>query len=86
MASLHANETLRDDVTRTRVLILAPVGRDAALACGVLEREELSSEICLSVEHLISELRAGAGTAVIADEALNGNIPLLRDWVKSQPA
>ena len=28
--------------TRTQVLILAPVGRDAALACGVLEREQLS--------------------------------------------
>ena len=35
---------------------------------------------------MIWKLRAGAGTAVIADEALNGNIPLLRDWVKSQPA
>ncbi len=83
---MHANETPRDDVTRNRVLILTPVGRDAALACGVLEREELSAEICPNVEHLIWKLRAGAGTAVIADEALNGNIPLLRDWVKSQPA
>ena len=27
---------------RPRVLILAPVGRDAALACAVLEREQLS--------------------------------------------
>jgi signal transduction histidine kinase len=86
VAGLQANETQRDKVTRTRVLILAPVGRDAALACGVLEREQLRAEICPSVAHLISELHSGAGTAVIADEALNGNIPLLRDWVKTQPA
>ena len=33
----------RDEITRTRVLILTPVGRDAALACGVLEREQLSA-------------------------------------------
>ncbi len=32
----------RDEASRTRVLILAPVGRDAELACGVLEREQLS--------------------------------------------
>src|ERR1700734_2800531 len=72
--------------SRTRVLILAPVGRDAALACGVLERERLTAEICSSVPELISRLGAGAGTAVIADEALNGNLPLLHEWVKNQPA
>ncbi len=70
----------------TRVLILAPVGRDAALACAVLQRERLAAEVCASVPELIRELRAGAGAAVIADEALNGNIPVLQDWVKSQPA
>jgi len=74
------------DVSRTRVLILAPVGRDAALACSVLAREQLVAEICLNVPELISSLRAGAGTAVIADEALNGNLPMLQDWVKTQPA
>ena len=72
--------------SRTRVLILAPVGRDAALACGVLERERLTAEICTSVPELISRLSAGAGTAVIADEALNGTLPLLHEWVKKQPA
>src|SRR3984957_5822121 len=72
--------------SRTRVLILAPVGRDAALACGVLERERLTAEICSGVPELISRLSAGAGTAVIADEALNGTLPLLHEWVKKQPA
>jgi len=72
--------------TRTQVLILAPVGRDAELACAVMEREHLTAQICSSVGDLISKLNAGAGAAVIADEALDGNIPALHGWVKAQPA
>ncbi len=83
---MQANEAPSSEVSRTRVLILAPVGRDAALACSVLQREQLTAQICPDVGYLISELRAGAGTAVIADEALNGNIPLLHEWVRTQPA
>jgi signal transduction histidine kinase len=83
---LLGNETLANETQRTRVLILAPVGRDAALACAVLQHEHLTAEICADVPELILSLHAGAGTAVIADEALNGNLPLLRDWVKNQPA
>ncbi len=83
---LPDSEQAGDETQRTRVLILAPVGRDAALACGVLNREQLRAEVCAGVPELISKLRAGAGTAVIADEALNGNLPLLRDWVETQPA
>ena len=48
------------------------MGRDAELACRLLEREHLTAEICPDVGELISALRAGAGAAVIADEALNG--------------
>ncbi len=69
----------------SRVLILAPVGRDAELARGLLEREHLDAETCSDVEELISGLEAGAGAAVIADEALNGRISLLHEWVKAQP-
>ncbi len=83
---MHVSETIPNKILQTRVLILAPVGRDAALASAVLEREQLNPEICASVPELIWRLREGAGTAVIADEALNGNLPLLQDWVKTQPA
>jgi signal transduction histidine kinase len=83
---LSNDEAGRKEIPRNRVLILAPVGRDAELATGVLKREQLTAEICPGVHELISRLHAGAGTAVIADEALNGNIPLLHEWVKMQPA
>ncbi|HTC35274.1 MAG TPA: ATP-binding protein [Bryobacteraceae bacterium] len=79
-------EAQPDETSRSRVLILAPVGRDAALAAAVLSHEQLTAEICPSVSELISELRTGAGTAVIADEALNGNIDALQNWVGTQPA
>jgi signal transduction histidine kinase len=68
------------------VLILAPVGRDAELARRLLEREHLDAETCSDAGDLISGLEAGAGAAVIADEALNGRISLLHDWVEAQPA
>lgn len=71
---------------RNRVLILAPVGRDAELARAVLEHERLTADICRSASDVISGLRSGAGTAVIADEALNGNIVLFQEWVAAQPA
>jgi len=76
----------KNEALWTRVLILAPVGRDAELASWVLSREQIQSEICSSVENLISRLVLGAGTALIADEALNGGVALLEAWVKNQPA
>lgn len=76
----------RSQSLRSRVLVLAPVGRDAALACGVLEREQIEASICADLDELVVALGAGAGTAVIADEALNGDISPLHNWVKSQLA
>jgi signal transduction histidine kinase/DNA-binding response OmpR family regulator len=81
----HA-EAPGEETLRSRVLILAPIGRDAELAGSVLEQRNINSEVCTDVEDLIAKLRQGAGTAVIADEALNGNLALLADWVKTQPA
>ena len=80
------NEAPLNEVSRNRVLILAPAGNDAALACAVLQHEQLTAQVCANASALLSELREGAGAAVIADEALNGNIPLLQDWVETQPA
>jgi signal transduction histidine kinase len=85
MAVVAGSEQSSGKVLRKRVLILAPVGRDAALACGVLRHEDLSADICKDVSQLIAELESGAGTAVIADEALNGNFLVLQKWVEGQP-
>ena len=72
---------------RTRVLILAPVGRDAQLACAVLAQDQLGAEVCSDVEDLCNKFQQGAGAAVIADEALKPEtLPLLAACVKDQPA
>src|SRR5438067_1485113 len=70
----------RDDPTTAeadplRVLLVAPTGRDAALACRVLiERGAFDCVPCADTDRLCSELAGGgAGAIVIADEALNSN-------------
>jgi signal transduction histidine kinase len=74
------------EAVRNRVLILTPFGRDGQLACSVLEQDQLAAEVCPSVSDLLRNLEAGAGAAVVAEEALNGDFQDVGDWVKNQPA
>jgi signal transduction histidine kinase len=70
-----------------RVLVLLPTGRDGALAQGLLQNAGLAAPLCANVDELVQCLSAGAGLALIADEALaRGNHAALRDWVEAQPA
>ncbi len=54
-----------------RILVLAPTGRDAELACKLLHNAGLASHICLDEEQLCQEIAEGAGTAILAEEALH---------------
>ena len=55
-----------------RVLILAPTGRDAALAARVLAQDgPFPSNVVTGVEELCREIALGAGLAIIAEEALS---------------
>ena len=69
-----------------RVLVCAPMGRDAQLACDVLGRAGLTCAVCPDVATLAAEIDAGAGTALITEEALGYRVPdaLLR-VLKRQP-
>ncbi len=53
-----------------RILILAPVGRDASLTARFLTEAGLSSEVCPSIEELCHRMLAGAGLVFITGEAL----------------
>src|SRR5271166_2433284 len=69
-----------------RVLVLAPIGRDAATICDVLRRAGLQGVACADLPALLDALRAGAGAAMIAEEALFAKETAgLVDWVESQP-
>jgi len=48
-----------------RVLILAPRGRDAAIAAELLQKNGHSVQVCPGLAELVAELAVGAGVALI---------------------
>ena len=72
---------------RLRVLILAPVGRDAALTQSLLRGAELGSRVCSSLGDLQLNLAQGAGAALVVEEALIGqDVGELVEWITRQPS
>jgi signal transduction histidine kinase/ActR/RegA family two-component response regulator len=59
------------DRSTERILIVAPIGRDADLICTYLERAGMTCLICENMEKVCNELPAGAGALVFTDEALS---------------
>jgi signal transduction histidine kinase/ActR/RegA family two-component response regulator len=75
-----------DDISRGVVLVLTPVGRDAATVAGLVERTGLRPIICDSVRALIENLERIIEVVLVAEEALYGNnVLVLADWVSRQP-
>jgi signal transduction histidine kinase/CheY-like chemotaxis protein len=69
-----------------RVLILAPRGRDAELACGALQSAGLTAEDVPDVEALCRGVDEGCGALVITEEALNAHaMRCLHDVLDRQP-
>ncbi len=69
-----------------RVLILAPRGRDAAIAAELLARGAIETHVCDSQPELVEALRQGAGAVMLTEEALAPSASDLIDWVAGQPA
>jgi PAS domain S-box-containing protein len=69
----------------SRVLILAPTGRDGSAAAEQLTAAGVSVAVCRDVPELISKLNEGAGSALVAEEALRGGVSDLAAWVLKQP-
>jgi len=70
-----------------RVLILAPRGRDAAIAADLLARNAIEAHVCADPCQLVELLDQGAGAVLVTEEALAA-APLraLASWVAAQPA
>ena len=67
-------------------LILAPVGRDAAIAAGMLRESHIPSVICPDLDSLVRELKGGVGFVLVTEEALLGrDLRALSAWISSQP-
>ena len=69
-----------------RLLVLAPVGRDAALISSLLGKSGVQCAACRDLDHLLSELEAGAAALLIAEEALAQADDRLRQVVAAQPS
>jgi signal transduction histidine kinase len=69
-----------------RVIILAPIGRDAALLASTLAVSEIDSAIAADANALLALLAEGVGGAILADEALpKWAIKALAAWVSELP-
>jgi len=69
------------------ILVLAPTGRDAPLACEILIKEGFLAEPCRDIEDLCQGIEEGAGAAVIAQESLSASaLEKLVNTLSKQPA
>jgi signal transduction histidine kinase/ActR/RegA family two-component response regulator len=68
-----------------RVLILAPTGRDAELACSALSRAGIPAQVCPTVEGMCELVEQGAGAAMVTEEALSSkSMQCLREALEKQ--
>jgi PAS domain S-box-containing protein len=54
----------------TRILVLAPTGRDAELTCAFLEQAGMQAVSCAEMEMLAAEMDKGCAAVILAEEAL----------------
>jgi signal transduction histidine kinase len=69
-----------------RVLIFAPVGRDAALTHDLLRHANVPSVVCSAASDLCAEIAAGAAAIVLTEETLEfDDFGRIREALTSQP-
>jgi len=69
-----------------RALIVAPKGRDAQIAAAILAEAGLSATVCPDLARLVADMQAGAGVALIVEEALyDRDYAELARWLERQP-
>jgi signal transduction histidine kinase/DNA-binding response OmpR family regulator len=70
-----------------RAVILAPTGRDAAVAAALIKEAGFYANVCGDLGALLREMEAGAGLAVIADEAIKtADLRGVVKWLNDQPS
>jgi len=76
---------VRNRTTSERALVLAPRGRDAALAVGMLVEAGFSAVACDGVPSLVAGLDGGAAFAVLTEEAIaTADVAALAGWLRIQ--
>jgi signal transduction histidine kinase len=68
-----------------RALLLAPRGRDAAVAREILHEAQIATVVCRDLEDLLKHIKRGAEVAVLTEEALRCDTRAVASWVNEQP-
>ena len=78
---------MRPGASSERAVILAPIGRDAAVAAALIQEAGFYANIAGDLAALMHEIESGAGLAVIADEAIKtADLRSLVKWLNDQPS
>jgi signal transduction histidine kinase len=87
------DDTTRDEHTRTsrmqrneRVLVIAPIGQDAAAMATLLDAQGFETQICHGLDRYSRQMTDSAGALLLTEEALESpQGSLLLDLLKGQP-
>ncbi len=78
---------MADLVSSERVLVLAPIGRDASIASLILREGGIEAGVVADLAGLLDQLDRGVGAVVITEEAVNASdVALITAWLDRQPA
>jgi len=70
-----------------RALILAPRGRDAAVAGSLIKQAGLEAAVCRDLPHLVATLNDDIAFVLLTEEAIrNADVKPLATWIGAQPA
>jgi signal transduction histidine kinase len=71
----------------SRIIVVAPTGRDGQLICQLLTRSGLDAKSCVDCTEACIEAESGIGALLVADEALNTNtMEVLGKLIAGQPS
>jgi len=78
---------MRDSLSHSeRLLVLAPIGRDTAIAVAILSEAGIAAEPVANLGQLLDELDRGAGAAIITEEAAGAaDLSNFSAWLARQP-
>jgi len=69
-----------------RIVILAPIGRDASASADLLRKAGLITHVARDPTEMLTCLASGAGAALVAEEALfNEDLTVFQAWIAQQP-
>jgi len=77
---------MADKVFEERIVIVAPIGRDAEVLRLLLMHGGLGATVCPDLRAASPTLDEGAGALLLTEEVLARNSDLLVQWIAGQPA